>query len=171
MNLEFLRQDWYLVKKLLRRMDLFFQYLPWDASQIHLNSAWAKQNRERWRVWIFQDFRRFLQICLRFNRFNLLRTSSKVLIPYQLSADTFPDKCNWKHISNTESGMTASPNNKSKSLTDFWQSPEEIDCDKAKWDSSLSRVVADDSCGDITATMDRRVFESPLSMAQRYLEA
>lgn len=66
--------------------------------------------------------------------------------------------------------MTTSPNNKSKSLSDFWQSPEEIDCDKAKWDSSLSRVIADESFGDITATMDRLVFESPLTMAQRYLE-
>jgi hypothetical protein len=53
---------------------------------------------------------------------------------------------------------------------DVYLTEDAIDLSKADWDPSLTRVIHDDPSGDIVATIDRLIFESPLTIAARYLE-
>lgn len=52
----------------------------------------------------------------------------------------------------------------------IYLSDESIDVSAATWDQSLSQVVVDESTGELCASIDRMLFESPTEIGVRFLE-
>lgn len=49
-------------------------------------------------------------------------------------------------------------------------SDESVDVSAASWDQSLSQVIVDESTGELCASIDRMIFESPTEIGVRFLE-